>query len=174
MNAQTTPTQVTDSRGDTITVGTWVRTAGTRRVEWAPVEGITPEGRVIVHFTNDDPMDTFGSRADCLIAATGDVAWTPPKTLDTVTRHVGHELCGWCDETAAFTVTIGGMSHADNACTAHFAEYYPHLNNAQHASALCPNVDRGCSHTMAQNDQGYGVACAEYADAHGIAWRQTN
>lgn len=37
-------------------------------------------------------------------------------------------------------------------------------------SPLCPNVLRGCSHTMVQNGEGVGVACAEWADAHGIEW----
>jgi hypothetical protein len=40
-------------------------------------------------------------------------------------------------------------------------------------SALCPNVLTGCSHTMVQNTEGVGVACAEWADAHGIEWRQS-
>lgn len=40
------------------------------------------------------------------------------------------------------------------------------------ASPLCPDVLKGCSHTMVQNDEGVGVACAEWADAHGIEWRQ--
>ena len=96
------------------------------------------------------------------------------NTLDTVKIHTGSELCGWCDDTAAYTVTIAGMSHEDHACKIHFAEYYPYLDNAQRESALCPDVTRGCDHTMAQNGEGYGVACVEYADAHGIAWRQTN
>lgn len=40
------------------------------------------------------------------------------------------------------------------------------------ASPLCPNVLKGCAHTMVQNSEGVGVACAEWADAHGIEWRQ--
>lgn len=95
-------------------------------------------------------------------------------TLDTAKIHTGTELCGWCDETAAFAVQVAGMSHEDLACTTHFADYYPYLNNAQRESALCPNVERGCSHTMVENEQGYGVACTEYADARGIAWRRTH
>lgn len=95
-------------------------------------------------------------------------------TLDTVKIHTGNELCGWCDETAAFTVKIASMSHEDHACKIHFAAYYPYLNNAQRESALCPDVENGCSHTMAQNEEGYGVACVEYADARGIAWQRTN
>lgn len=94
-------------------------------------------------------------------------------TLDTVKINSGTDTCGWCAENAAFTVRIAGMSHDDHACKIHFARYYPYLNNAQHQSALCPNVEKGCSHTMAQNEDGYGVACVEYADAHGIAWQRT-
>jgi hypothetical protein len=93
-------------------------------------------------------------------------------TLDTATKIDTAELCGWCDATASHKITIPTMSHDDYACPEHFREYFPYLANPQQRSALCPDVERGCGHTMAQNEEGYGVACSEYADAHGIQWRE--
>lgn len=159
----TTQHTATDAHGHTITVGAWVRAAGMRKIEWLPVLDITSEGRLIVD------EDLYGVRADCTIVAEFDASWG----LDSASRNVPENtLCGWCDSPAAVAVTIPTMSHVDHACAAHFARYYPYLNNPQGWSALCPRVSEGCDHTMAQDDQGYGVACVEWADAHGIQWRQ--
>ncbi len=38
--------------------------------------------------------------------------------------------------------------------------------------AFCPDVWTGWAHTTVQNSEGVGVACAEYADALGIEWRE--
>jgi hypothetical protein len=82
----------------------------------------------------------------------------------------GTTLCGWCDKVADRKIDVVAQSQADYACADHFRKYYAYLSNPQMKSALCPSVDRGCSHTMAQNEEGYGVACVEYANARGIQW----
>jgi len=79
-------------------------------------------------------------------------------------------LCGWCDKVADRKIQIPTQSHPEYACASHFREYFPYLSNPQMESALCPDVEKGCSHTMVQNEQGWGVACQEYADARGIQW----
>jgi hypothetical protein len=69
-------------------------------------------------------------------------------------------------------VDVSGMSYAE-----FYAWVYDVVTTQQDAapvSALCPDIHTGCSHTMAMNEDGHGVACVEYADAHGIEWRQTS
>jgi hypothetical protein len=83
-------------------------------------------------------------------------------------------MCGWCDKRAEYIITIPTMSHDEVACVEHFRGYFPYLANIQLQSALCPDVEKGCSHTMAQSEDGYGVACVEYADALGIAWMRVS
>ena len=35
---------------------------------------------------------------------------------------------------------------------------------------VCPDVYTGCTHTMAMNENGEGVACVEWCDARGTTW----
>lgn len=100
-------------------------------------------------------------------------AQAPSQTLDTAKSYSGTELCGWCGETATTTIQVAGQSHPEFACPTHMAEYFPYLNNTQHLSALCPNITHGCEHTMAMNDDGYAVACVEYANSLGIDWKDS-
>lgn len=37
-------------------------------------------------------------------------------------------------------------------------------------SKFCPNVYTGCSHSMAMDEDGTGVACVEWCDERGIEW----
>lgn len=91
-------------------------------------------------------------------------------SLDSATTHTGNSLCSYCEASAEFTVTLPSEGQTDYACGVHFAEHYPYLNNSQRRSALCPDVTKGCSHSMAMSEFGYGTACVEYADAQGIEW----
>lgn len=45
-----------------------------------------------------------------------------------------------------------------------------HAQNQGQVSPFCPNVLTGCAHSMAMDEEGVGVACVEWADAHGIQW----
>lgn len=101
----------------------------------------------------------------------GYVPVTDSGTLDTATLNTdGTTLCGWCDKVADRKIQIASQSHPEYACADHFREYFPYLSNPQMESAFCADVEKGCSHTMAQNEEGYGVACVEYANARGIQW----
>lgn len=102
----------------------------------------------------------------------GYVPVTDSGTLDTAELNTDDSiLCGWCDKTADRKIQIAGQSHPEFACAGHFREYFPYLSNPQMISALCPDVTHGCKHTMAQSEEGYGVACVEYADAQGVQWQ---
>lgn len=82
----------------------------------------------------------------------------------TVAMNLTKKVCDWDSEyvVAPYVVTADGWSNY--ACPTHLAQWFPET------SPLCPSVEHGCSHTMAVNGEGVGVACVEYAQSHNIAY----